>query len=158
MRHHFDEEVKMSDRLTKKKMLVLSDNREIARAIEVILKENAEISSLIVEPHGVAETSEIPQPLDLIIIVLSEQISEPVVALARVSLGHLLNQIPILIVSDKSFQPHRDAKIAHMEFPFTPDQLQTRVDEMLNGNLLGKSMLRRYQVKPSPPTSSTSFR
>ncbi len=139
----------MAKRDPKKKLLLLSDNRDLARAIESILDGQVQVWSFIVEPRGSSESFVAPRHLDLIIMALSEDASEPVVALARASLGHMLNQVPMLIVSNKSFQPHTDAKIAYMEFPFAADQLQKRVGEILKGNLLGNSILRRFKVKRS---------
>ncbi len=142
----------MAKRLSLKKLLLLSDNSELAKAIEIILGEQADILSFVVEPRGPSNKFVAPHHFDLILLAMSEYASEPVVALARASLGHLLNQVPILIVSYKYFQPHIDAKIAFLDFPFTAEQLETRVDEMLHGNISNAAIVRRSQAKRARST------
>ncbi|MBI5029688.1 MAG: hypothetical protein HZB51_04120 [Chloroflexi bacterium] len=125
----------MSKRFAKKKFLLLCDHAEIARATRCLLEDQAEVVSLLVEPDQASEQFNVPENPNLIIMVLSEQRSEPIVVLARSALGHLLNRVPMLIVSEKSFQPHWQAQIACLEFPFTPDQLLKSVDDSLTGNI-----------------------
>jgi hypothetical protein len=139
----------MSRTHAKKKLLVLSDNQEIALAIESILGEQVDVSSWVLDLLGSRKSLVEPDAFDLIMVVLSEYTSEPVVALARASLGHVLNRVPMLIVSDKFFKSSADTRIVHMDFPFTAQQLQTQVDEMLRGKFLPASdWRRRARVSP----------
>ena len=140
----------MAKKVSKKKLLVVCDNPEIAKAITAILGEQLEISALVLQPEAPIINLDTAFEFNLIVIALSEYASEPVVALARASLGYALCQIPLLIISDKFFESHVGTKIIHLDFPFTASQLEIRVDEILNGKLLNPPPLRRVEASRAP--------
>ncbi len=126
--------------LAGKRVLVLSDNDGLSRAIELNLKQNnhLEVVRLALNSPGQrhlegqrAETQNGGEDFDLIVVAMSSPTSEPIVALARASLAGRIGQVPLLIISDRPFQSDPDDQILHLEFPFEIESLQDKVREIL---------------------------
>jgi hypothetical protein len=97
-----------------KRVVVLSDHQALCRAIELSLK-------CLLKMEIVERSSQMP--------VLRERPG------ARASLTGAIGQVPLLMISDKSIKPDRDAKIFHLRFPFDSDQLCDKVSEILIENV-----------------------
>lgn len=126
--------------LAGKRVLVLSDNDGLSRAIELNLKHSQlEIIKLALSPpgqrsepvEGQRECQAEVGHFDLIVVAMSSPTSEPVVALARTSLIRQIGQVPLLIISDRPFQSDPDDQIIHLDFPFDIDRLHDKVEEIL---------------------------
>lgn len=134
--------------LTRKRVLVLSDNDGLSRAIELNLKHSQlEVVKLPLssprQQHPEPASSRTCQgddgrgnqtevgDLDLIVVAMSSPTSEPVVALARASLTGRIGQVPLLIISDRPFHSDPDDRIIHLDFPFDIDGLHDKVEEIL---------------------------
>ena len=117
----------------RKKVLVLSDNEGLSRAIEVNL---AGRSGIRIERLG-TESLEHPgggvgdDACDLIVVAMSSPASEPVIALSRASLADRIGRIPLLIVSYRPFESDPTDRITHLDFPFDIDGFHQKVNEIL---------------------------
>jgi len=114
-----------------KKILIVSDSDKLARALELNLKGRW----CVVKTHLISSLEQSPAKAadyHLIVIAMSLPSSEPVVALAKASLGKHLGQIPILIISDRPFRSAPGESIHHLNFPFTPEALYAKVQEILD--------------------------
>ena len=122
----------MSADLAGKRVLILSDNEGLSRAIELNLDGGLEIEvvKLASSPGKGKSPAEVGE-FDLIVVAMSSPTSEPVVALAKASLAEYIGQVPLLIISDRLFRSDPDAQIIHLDFPFDIDQLQAQVRELL---------------------------
>ena len=122
--------------LAGKRVLVLSDNDRLSRAIELNLNNRMEVKVIRLAPRSSAQRRSQTEAgdFDLIVVAMSSPTSEPVVALARASLAGRIGQVPLLIISDRPFNPDPDDQIAHLDFPFGADALHDKVQELLSGN------------------------
>jgi len=137
--------------LAGKRVLVLSDNDGLSRAIELNLeRSDLEVVKFALssprrqrcsEPassrayqgiEGQGSQNEVGD-FDLIVVAMSSPTSEPVVALSRASLTGQIGQVPLLIISDRPFQSDLDDQIIHLDFPFDIDRLHDKVEEILQG-------------------------
>ena len=122
---------------TAKKILVLSDNEGLSRAIELSLKDhmNAKIVSQASEVLEWQALKADNGDFDLIVVAMSSPVNEPIVALTRASLTCYIGQVPLLIISDRPFESAPEDRIVHLDFPFDVDGLHSRVEEMLEAKL-----------------------
>ena len=109
-----------------KKIIVLSDDDKLARAVRVGLQKHGQVIGL-----GAGGRAADGLELALIVIALSAPASEPSVLLARAELGMCLGRVPMLIISDRPFPPEPAWRIAHLGFPFTSEALSRRAAELL---------------------------
>jgi hypothetical protein len=146
----------MGTDLARRRILVLSDNDGLSRAIELNLKHShLEVIRLALSSprlrkrpsaqgrgKGSAKRQRCPEKqrtgsqaevgdFDLIVVAMSSPTSEPVVALARASLAGRIGRVPLLIISDRPFQSEPDDQITHLDFPFDIDRLHDKVKEIL---------------------------
>ncbi|MCP4537013.1 MAG: hypothetical protein GY832_07685 [Chloroflexi bacterium] len=119
--------------LTRKKVLVLSDNEGLSRAIELNLNSRLEVKIIKFAPRSPEKwkTQTEVDDFDLIVLAMSSPSSEPVVALARASLTRQIGRTPLLIISDRPFNSEPEHQITHLNFPFDIDKLCNQVDEIL---------------------------
>ena len=141
--------------LARKRVLVLSDNDGLSRAIKLNLERSdlevvkfalnspGQQSQPCPEPNRRAVKGRCPEPVegresqaemddfDLIVVAMSSSTSEPIVALARASLAGRIGQIPLLIISDRPFHSDPDDQIIHLDFPFDIDGLHAKVKGIL---------------------------
>lgn len=116
----------------RKSVLVVCDDHRLYRAIEVNLKERQILE--ILDECLCCQGESVDQPVnnfDLIVLVLSSPTSEPLISLARASLVKRIGQIPIMIVSSRTFDSAPDLDIYHMNFPFDVSSLQDKINEIL---------------------------
>ncbi len=123
----------MSTDLAGKRVLVLSDNSGLARAVELNLTYHLkmEVIRFVSSPSLQSEDTAKAGDFDLLVLAISSPANEPVVALARASLTEKVGRIPLLIISDRPFFSEPEDQIAHLDFPFSVDTLQNKVGEML---------------------------
>ncbi len=119
----------------KKRILVLSDDDRLSRAIALNLTNpQVEIARFMVngahgegKRHGQAAIGH----CDLIVMAMSSPSSEPVVVLGKASLGGRIGQVPLLIISDRPFDSDADNKITHLDYPFDANHLGHVVKDIL---------------------------
>jgi hypothetical protein len=122
----------MATSLAGKRILVLSDNDGLSRAIELNLNSHLEVEVVRLAPGSLGqEGSQADGDCDLIVVAVSSPNSEPVVALARASLGGRIGQVPLLIISDRPFDSEPEERIVHLDFPFDINRLHDKVEEIL---------------------------
>ena len=117
--------------LARKRVLVLSDNDGLSRAIELNLNSHLEVVRLTLSSPEQRESQAELGDFDMIVVAMSLPTSEPVVALARASLVGRIGQVPLLIISDRPFHSDLDDQIIHLDFPFDIDGLHEKVKEIL---------------------------
>ena len=117
-----------------KRVLILSDNSGLSRAIALNLSSCLEVKTARLEPESPQswKLQTENEGFDLMIVALSSPNSEPVVALARASLAGSIGRVPLLIISDRPFDSAPDDRITHLDFPFDIDRLCHTVREMLH--------------------------
>lgn len=119
--------------LVEKKVLVLSDNEGLSRAIELNLNGRLDLKVVRVASNSQGQQkcqAEIGD-CDLVVVAMSSPTSEPVAALARASLAERIGRVPLLIISDKPFDSDPENRIIHLGFPFDIDGLHNKVEEIL---------------------------
>jgi hypothetical protein len=117
----------------RRRVLVLSDNEGLSRAIEVNLTSRLELD---IVRFGSLERRRIQAEIgefDLIVLAVSSPYSEPIVALAKSSLTDRIGRVPLLIISDRPFESDPDERIVHLDFPFKIDGLHDKVERILLG-------------------------
>jgi hypothetical protein len=67
----------------------------------------------------------------LIIVSLSSQDGEPLVALQRAGLTCCIERVPILIISERAFDAEPRDLIQHLDYPFTPETLGRAVERLM---------------------------
>jgi hypothetical protein len=127
-----------------KRVIILSDNAKLSRAIELKLQCYPGLEIVKLVPGQRRSPVEIGD-CDLIVVAMSSSSSEPLVALAKVSLTGRIGQVPVLVISDRPFRADPDTRIAHLDFPFDIDKLPHKVRELLEG-----------QPSPGPETVACS--
>jgi DNA-binding response OmpR family regulator len=118
--------------LAGKRVLVLSDNDILSRAIELNLKQShLKVVRLALSSPGQRGSQAEVGDFDLIVVAMSSPTNEPIVALARASLAGRIGQVPLLIISDRPFHSDPDDQIIHLDFPLVIDGLHDKVKEIL---------------------------
>lgn len=117
-----------------KRTVVLGDNDLLCRAIGLSLDGHLKMD--VVEtwpalPQG-PDLSTMGDHLDLIVVAMSSPDSEPLLALVRASLADRLGRTPVLIISERPFDARPEENIAHLRFPFRPEELHNRVRGLLD--------------------------
>jgi hypothetical protein len=117
----------------RKKVLVLSDNGGLSRAIRLNLNNCMDVEIVGFNPDSLEKRKAQASngDCDLLVVAMSSPTSEPVVALARSSLADQIGRIPLLIISDRPFNSDPEDRIVHLDFPFDIDKLCRKVQDML---------------------------
>jgi len=121
--------------LARKRVLVLSDNEGLSRAIELNLNMHLELEIVRLAAGSLERRGSRMENGDfaLIVLAVSSLSSEPVVALARASLADRIGRVPLLIISDRPFDSDLADRITHLDFPFKIEDLHDKVEEILLG-------------------------
>ena len=119
--------------LAGKRVVVLSDNDALAQAIEVALGKCLNLSMVrFVSSSAKQWMGQVRNnDFDLIVVATSLPTSEPLVMLIRASLAQQIGQVPLLIVSDRPFDPDMDNRFFHLDFPVGAGELRDKVKEIL---------------------------
>ena len=88
---------------------------------------NAGLQARVVTPgeHAVGDLA------DLIVVAMSRSSGEPLLALAQASLVQSVGQVPVLIISDRPFDPSPTDGISYLAFPFQVEELRSTVMGLL---------------------------
>ena len=123
----------MGTDLAGKRVLILSDNNGLSRAIELNLNRRLGVEIVTIAPSSLEQRGSPADngDFDLIVVAMSSPTSEPIVALAKASLTGRIGQVPLLIISDRPFRSDPQAQITHLDFPFDIDKLHHKVRELL---------------------------
>ena len=126
--------VDVSVDLAEKRIAVLSDNEGLAQAIELGLSRclESEIVKCVSDPLTRAKNQIESDGFDLILVAVSLPTSEPMVMLTQAALAHKIGQVPLLIVSDRPFDPGENARFFHLNFPVNANRLRDKVKEILH--------------------------
>ena len=118
----------------RKRVCIVSDNQGLARAIGLNLRVRlkVDVQSITPGPSQTETVQAIAEDCNLIVVAISSPASEPIVVLARTALLGLVDQVPLIIISDRPFRPDWDRRIVHLDFPFGVDELCRTVDELLH--------------------------
>ncbi len=129
------EENMVNASLAGKRIAILSDNGGLAQAIGLSLSHciKLEVVKCMSSPLTQGKEQIKNHDLDLILIAISLPTSEPVVMLNRALLTQHIGHVPLLIVSDRPFDPDKDALFYHLDFPVNADELHDKVKEILQG-------------------------
>ena len=105
----------------------------LCRAIRLSLGGSLKMEVVAVSPTPPQgkDLSAIGNHLDLIVLAMSSPEGEPLVALVRASLAEYVGRTPLLIISDRPFAARPEEHIAHLSFPFRPDELHDKVRGIL---------------------------
>ena len=115
--------------MQERQILIVSDHPRLARAIEQNLHNRWPVTGLVLENFVARQ----PPTGDwaLIIVSLSSQVGEPLIALQRAGLTGSIEKIPILIVSERAFDAQPHDLIQHLDYPFTPETLGRAVEQLM---------------------------
>jgi hypothetical protein len=123
-----------NNHLAGKRVLVLSDNAKLSRAIEFNLSRHLQVVRLAPGlPGQPGHQTEIGS-FDLIVVGMSLPVNDPV-ALSLSLLAGQISPVPLLIISERLFHSDPNLRIVHMDFPFDVDKLYDKVVEILQGEL-----------------------
>jgi DNA-binding response OmpR family regulator len=120
-----------------KRVLVLSDSDLLFEVIEANLKQIC----LQVDGNQRPGKSDLQHQdskqirdddCDLIIVALSSPYGEQVVTLFDAALTGQIGRVPLLIISERSFDASNKGKIFHLEFPFDARELRHKVQGLLD--------------------------
>jgi hypothetical protein len=119
--------------LVGKRIAVLSDNDGLVQAIQVSLGRclKSEIVGYVSNPLVSGENEIGNDEFDLMLVAVSLPTSEPVVMLTRAALAQKIGQVPLLIVSDRPFDPGENGRFFHLDFPVNVNRLRDKVKEIL---------------------------
>ncbi len=126
----------ISASLVGKRVIALSDNNGLAQAIELNLSHRLKVDvvGVVLSEQKSIWTPEPDSHFDLIVVATSLLCSEPVVMLAQSSLIRQIGHIPVLIISDRPFEPDPDHLLFHQDFPLDAGELCSQVSRILEGS------------------------
>ena len=117
----------------KKRALVLCDNNLLFDVIKLNLEK---VCVTVTRCEREASANRIEEQrevddFDLIVVAISSSTGEPVVTLFNASLTEQIGHIPLLIISDRKFDPNYEGQIFHLAFPFDANELRRKVQTVL---------------------------
>ena len=138
------ENIILTNSFSLKRVLILSDNDGLAKAVELNLRatklpEGVQLETICCVPKTseAAKRQVAEEDLNLIVVALSSASSEPALALAKNSLLHRVGYTPMLIISQKTSYFGRRNMATHMDYPFDIDQLQNALKDTLRSSSEG---------------------
>ncbi len=117
----------------KKKALVFCDNKLFFNAIQTNLNW-LQIEAYCFEVDISPENTNVhleSDDFDLIIVAISLPSGEPIVTLYNASQLKQIGQVPLLIISDREFEPQYNGRIFHLNFPFDAAELRYKIQEIV---------------------------
>ena len=123
----------MSEQAIKKRVLILSDADDLSRAIALSL--NGSVDAVRLVPHSLRAVQEqvYQDHFDLIVLGASLPDSEPAAMLYQGMLGEQIDQIPVVIVSPRTFFSDPSERIFYFDLPLDEDRFHARVVQILQG-------------------------
>ena len=126
----------MTSRVTNlagKKALVLSDNDTLSKVVELNLNKMLGMEVVMLAPSALEQQGVPAQNgnFDLIVVAISSPTGELVVTLIRTQLAERIRDVPLLIISDRLFRSDPEARVFHIDFPFSTDGFHDKVREIL---------------------------
>ena len=107
---------------------VIADDSGLARALELNLEPFGRVR--VLDAHH-AQLPVHDDPPDLVVVGVSALASEPIAAIAHAALLDCLGRVPLLIISERPFAVSPEFRIAHLGFPFAPEELSAAVVRLL---------------------------
>ena len=121
--------------LAGKRILVLSDNEGLSKAIELALSyDHLEVIGFVLGFTRQWKSEVDKGGFDLIVLAVSSLNSEPVVDVFLAALAEQIGQVPLLIISDDPSRSDSENQIFHLDFPFDIHALYNKVEEILRLN------------------------
>ena len=121
-----------------KQAVILCDNDLLFDVIKLNL-EQIQVKTIRHKPgetiHHLEKQSKAGD-FDLIIVAISLPDGEPGVTLFNASLTTHIGQTPLLIISDRKFDPNPEGRIFHLTFPFDADDLRHMTQMALDYEML----------------------
>ena len=118
--------------MEKKSVLVLSDNELLSRVVELALDDRCfRLQSLLLDTLESQDCPLDTSCIDLVVLALGSSRREPVVALTKTSLTQIIGRIPLVVISNRRFEPARDIPIYHLDFPFDVRDLRAKVNQVM---------------------------
>ncbi len=116
-------------------ILLIGDNHFLLRLVAANLAP-LPMTAVHLEPESTPILSEHDacldrHPYNLVLLALSRSSNEPVVVLARAGLTKLVGAIPLLIISDRTFEADPARQIYHLPFPFSAEELRRQIGDLL---------------------------
>ncbi len=118
---------------TAKRVLILSDDSRLSKVMKVCLDSGLGVETIVLTPDSLRQQGGLDRNshCDLIVVATSSPVNKPVAMLARTSLTEQIGRIPLLIISNRSFDADPNGQIVHLDFPFDADTLRDKVKEIL---------------------------
>jgi DNA-binding response OmpR family regulator len=121
--------------LAVKKVLVLSDNEGLSKAIELALSDDQlEVVGFVLSFMRQWRSEVDRGGFDLIVLAVSSFNGEPVVDMVLAALAEQIGRVPLLIISDSPSRSDLENQIFHLDFPFDIHALYGKVNEILQLN------------------------
>jgi hypothetical protein len=115
-----------------KRVAVIGDSDLVCKAIKLALHKRLKLSTGDPERCGVGHAA---LGWDLIVVAVTSDSAEPIAELAEAGLIDWISRVPLLIISPRPFGTSEEFRIAHLRFPFDPDQLCDRVGDLLQASV-----------------------
>ena len=121
----------------KKSALVLCDSNLLFDIIKLNLEQlTMTVTRFEREPCADRIEEQIDtDDFDLIVVAISSSTGEPIVTLFNASLTKQIGHIPLLIISDRHFDPNYEGQIFHLDFPFDANELRREVQMVLEHHI-----------------------
>jgi hypothetical protein len=125
-----------------KRVAVVGDSDLVCKAIKLALHKRLKLSTGEPDRCGADHPGDAALGWDLIVVAVTSDSAEPIAELAEAGLIDWISRVPLLIISPRPFGPSEEFRIAHLRFPFDPDQLCDRVGDLLRASMeLAESIL-----------------
>jgi hypothetical protein len=123
----------VSEKATKKRVLILSDSDDLSRAIALSLDGSVDAvrAGPITAKAGKEQVCR--DGFDLIVLGASLPDSEPAAMLYEGVLDERIDDIPLLIVSPRMFFSDPKERIFYSDLPFDRERLRAQVLQIVNG-------------------------
>ena len=116
----------MTDRLTRKRVAILSDSRRLARAVELNLRSYPDIECV-----RLGSGSQSSQRFDLVVLAVGLLTTDPIDLLAE-TLPDRGRDVPLLLISNEPSRTDWSGEIYCLDFPFNADEFHKQVKEILS--------------------------
>jgi DNA-binding response OmpR family regulator len=123
----------VSEQAVKKRVLIVSDTDDLSRTIASSLNGSVDAVRLVLYSLQADQERVYQDHFDLIVLGVSLPDSEPAAMLYQGTLGERIDQIPVVIVSPRTFFSDPEERIFYFDLPLDEDQFHARVVQILQG-------------------------